>query len=278
MWRKSSFTEQDIDKTNCLVRKKCSKEYASRVIPFLGGILLLLLWQILSETGLVNRYVLPSPDRVFQVFMKMLLSGELLRDIGISFGRVLKGYGISLLLAFFLGSVRIFFPGSARIFDGNLQFMRNVPPIAMMPLLILWFGIGEKTKTVIIVLASFFPVYLSIVKGFISVDEKLIEVGKAFGYSTVRSFWHITLPAAMPDILVGCRTGLGYAWRAIIGAEMIAASSGLGYRILFSQQMARTDKVIVGILAIGTVGILTDLLMGICVNHSLKGVARHGWE
>ncbi len=249
-----------------------------KAAPFLGGLLLILVWGIVSGTGLVNRYVLPSPGRVLQTFGKMLASGELPRDIGISFGRVLYGFGIACILAFLLGTVRLLFPRAAALFDGNIQFLRNVPPIGMIPLLILWFGIGETTKTVIIVLASFFPIYLNIVKGFLSVDEKLLEVGRTFGYSRTRAFLHITLPAALPDILVGCRTGLGYAWRAIIAAEMIAASSGLGYRILFSQQMSRTDKVIVGIVAIGVVGMLTDYVMGRLVKRALKGVAEHGWD
>ena len=146
----------------------------------------------------------------------------------------------------------------------------------MIPLLILWCGIGETTKTVIIVLASFFPMYLSIVKGFTGCEKKLLEVGEVFGYTAFEKFRYIILPSAMADIFVGMRIGMGYSWRAIIGAEMVAASTGLGHVILFSQQMSRTDKVIVGILVIGIVGVLTDRLFGLVMNKLFRGTGGNG--
>ena len=148
----------------------------------------------------------------------------------------------------------------------------------MIPLLILWCGIGETTKTVIIVLASFFPMYLSIVKGFTGCERKLLEVGEVFGYTPFEKFRYIILPSAMVDIFVGMRIGMGYSWRAIIGAEMVAASTGLGHMILFSQQMSRTDKVIVGILVIGIVGFLTDRMFGILIKKLWKGTFENGWD
>ena len=138
--------------------------------------------------------------------------------------------------------------------------------------------IGETTKTVIIVLASFFPMYLSIVKGFTSCDKKLLEVGEVFGYTSFEKFRYIILPQASVDILVGMRIGMGYSWRAIIGAEMVAASTGLGHMILFAQQMSRTDKVIVGILVIGLVGYITDKLFGMAIKKMFKGVLKDGWN
>ena len=168
-------------------------------------------------------------------------------------------------------------PASGVFFEYLLQFFRNVPPISMIPLLILWCGIGETTKTVIIVLASFFPMYLNIVKGFTGCDRKLLEVGEMFGYSRARQFFSITLPYASADILVGMRIGLGYSWRAIIAAEMVAASTGLGHLILFAQQMSRTDRVIVGILVIGLVGYGTDRLFGWLIHKLLKGSWENGW-
>ena len=165
-------------------------------------------------------------------------------------------------------------PSPGRVF----QSFRNVPPLSMIPLLILWCGIGETTKTVIIVLASFFPMYLNIVKGFTGCDRKLLEVGTMFGYTDRQKFFRIMLPYAMADILVGMRIGLGYSWRAIIGAEMVAASTGLGHMILFAQQMSRTDKVIVGIFAIGIAGYLTDRIFGLLISIFLKGAGENGWN
>lgn len=150
--------------------------------------------------------------------------------------------------------------------------------IFRVPLLILRCGIRETTKTVIIVLASFFPMYLNIVKGFIGCDQKLLEVGNVFGYSRFERFTKIMLSYASADILVGMRIGLGYSWRAIIGAEMVAASFGLGHMILFAQQMSRTDKVIVGILVISLIGYATDCIFGCVIKKMLKGSCKNSWN
>lgn len=242
------------------------------LIVFLGA------WFFISELGMFSAYVLPSPQKVFDSFMKMLQSGEILADVIISFSRVLKGFSIALILAFFMGMFRVFIPGAAKYYEYVLQFFRNVPPLSMIPLLILWCGIGETTKTVIIVLAAFFPMYLSIVKGFTGCDKSLIEVGDVFGYKPLEKFTHIVIPYAMADILVGMRIGMGYSWRAIIGAEMVAASTGLGHMILFSQQMSRTDKVIVGIFVIGIVGFLCDKMFGLVIKKIFRGVGESGWN
>ena len=255
------------------------KPQLKRLLPALIGLgAILAIWTAACAADWVNAYVLPSPSKVWSTVVKLTVSGELLRDIGISLGRVFRGFGIAFALAFALAALRILAPVTAPWYEYIVQFFRNVPPISMIPLLILWCGIGETTKTVIIVLASFFPMYLSIVKGFTGCDERLLEVARSFSYSRVRAFFRVILPSAMPDILVGMRTSLGYSWRAIIGAEMVAASTGLGHMILFAQQMSRTDKVIVGILAIGLVGCVTDRLLGFVIKRFVGGTAQNGWD
>lgn len=246
--------------------------------PFIGIGIVLIAWVLTTKLGFLNSYVLPSPAKVSESFFKMLESGELFEDISISLMRVLKGFSIAFILAFIMGTFRTLLPASEPYYEHILEFLRNVPPLSMIPLLILWCGIGETTKTVIIILASFFPMYLSIVKGFTSCDRRLMEVGEVFGYTDFQKFTRIILPSAMADILVGMRIGMGYSWRAIIGAEMVAASTGLGHQILFAQQMSRTDKVIVGILVIGIVGILTDRVFAIVLRKLLKGNDGHGWN
>jgi len=251
----------------------------SKVIKTLISVLILLLiWTTVTQLELVSSYVLPSPAKVWDSFLKMLQSGEIFEDIYISYIRVLKGFFIATLLAFLFAMVRVVLPKCNDYYENILQFLKNVPPLSLISLLILWFGIGETTKIGIIVLTAFFPIYLNTVKGFASCDKKLLEVGEIYGYSKVSSFFRIRLPYAMSDILVGMRIGLGYSWRAIISAEMIAASTGLGHMILFAQQMSRTDKVIVGILVIGIVGYLTDRLFAIIIDKSLKGSQENGWD
>ena len=246
--------------------------------PLAGIGAVVLVWYMVSRLGLLSAYVLPPPSKVWSSFIKMLVTGELWKDIYISYVRVMKGFSIAFVLAFLLGMVRSLLPASGRYYEFIVQFFRNVPPLSMIPLLILWCGIGEMTKTVIIVLASFFPMYLNIVKGFTGCDRKLMEVGEMFGYSKGRRFLRIVLPYALADILVGMRIGLGYSWRVIIGAEMVAASTGLGHMILFAQQMSRTDKVIVGILVIGIVGYVTDRVFALAISKLLKGSGDNGWD
>ncbi|MBQ7758570.1 ABC transporter permease [Anaerotignum sp.] len=254
------------------------KKTLSALAPFIGIIAVFAAWFIICRLGIFSTYVLPTPEKVFDSFLKMLVSGEIFEDVIISLVRILKGFSIAFLLAFVLGMFRSLVPASEKYYDYIVQFFRNVPPLSLIPLLILWCGIGETTKTVIIVLASFFPMYLNIVKGFTGCDKKLLEVGDAFGYTKFEKFKHIILPYASADILVGMRIGMGYSWRAIIGAEMIAASSGIGHMILFAQEMSRTDKVIVGIFVVGIVGLVTDKIFGILLRKLFKGNGENGWN
>ena len=240
--------------------------------------IILLIWTVITKMQLVSSYVLPSPSKVFNSFIKMIQSGEIFEDIYISYLRVLQGFFIATLLAFLLAMIRVTLPKYNDYYESIVQFLKNVPPLSLIPLLILWLGIGETTKISIIVLTSFFPIYLNTVKGFESCDKKLLEVGEVYGYSKISSFFKIRLPYAMSDILVGMRVGLGYSWRAIISAEMIAASSGIGHMILFAQQMSRTDKVIVGILVIGVIGYITDRVFAFIIDKALKGSDVNGWD
>ena len=251
----------------------------SKVVKTSISVLIILaIWTIITKMELVSSYVLPSPSKVFNSFIKMLQSGEIFEDIYISYLRVLQGFFIATLLAFLLAMIRVTLPKYNDYYESIVQFLKNVPPLSLIPLLILWLGIGETTKISIIVLTSFFPIYLNTVKGFESCDKKLLEVGEVYGYSKVSSFFKIRLPYAMSDILVGMRVGLGYSWRAIISAEMIAASSGIGHMILFAQQMSRTDKVIVGILVIGVIGYITDRVFALIIDKALKGSDVNGWD
>ena len=251
----------------------------SKVVKTSISVLIILaIWTIITKMELVSSYVLPSPTKVLNSFVKMIQSGEIFEDIYISYLRVLQGFFIATLLAFLLAMIRVTLPKYNDYYESIVQFLKNVPPLSLIPLLILWLGIGETTKISIIVLTSFFPIYLNTVKGFESCDKKLLEVGQVYGYSKVSSFFKIRLPYAMSDILVGMRVGLGYSWRAIISAEMIAASSGIGHMILFAQQMSRTDKVIVGILVIGVIGYITDRVFALIIDKALKGSDVNGWD
>ncbi len=219
---------------------------------------ILIAWYLCSYFEVWSAYILPSPMQVWNTFVSMIQNGELFVHIFASLYRVLVGFSIAFVFAFFLGIIAGLKPALSPYYNHIVEFFRNVPPLSLIPLLILWVGIGEESKTIIIILASFFPMFLNIKKGFGSCDHKLLEVGKVLGLNPCQRFVKIILPSAVPDIFLGMKVGLGYSWRAIIGAEMIAAASGLGYFILDAQTMSRSDKVIVGILVIGLLGVICD--------------------
>ncbi|MBE5960599.1 MAG: ABC transporter permease [Lachnospiraceae bacterium] len=246
--------------------------------PLIMILLILIIWQIACSLHIWTEYILPPPSKVWKSFSKMFLSGDLFVDIRISLKRVFIGFFIAFMLAFSLGMTASLKPSLSGYYNWFVQFMRNVPPLSLIALLILWFGIGETSKIIIIVLASFFPMFLNIEKGFSQCDKKLIEVGASFHFSKREQFFRIILPNAIPDILVGMRIGLGYSWRAIIGAEMIAASTGLGHMILYAQQMSRSDKVIIGIIMIGLVGLICDKIFAVIISRLVKGDAENVWS
>ena len=243
--------------------------------PFYIFAVILVLWWIVAALEIWNTYLLPPPWKVAKTFVTMVERGEITSSILVSGKRVLTGAGISFVLAFTAGLCSAYLPERSEYWRHLSNFMRNVPPISLISLLILWFGIGETSKLIVIVLASVFPMYLNISKGFRECDRKLVEVGKTLGFSPFQIFVRICLPYAREDILVGLRTGLGYCWRALIGAEMFAAANGLGYTIVYAQQMSRSDKVLIGIFLIGFIGCVSDALFSLLIRRVCVGGVKH---
>ena len=243
--------------------------------PFYIFGIILALWWIVAALEIWNTYLLPPPWKVAKTFVTMVERGEITSSILVSGKRVLTGAGISFVLAFTAGLCSAYLPERSEYWRHLSNFMRNVPPISLISLLILWFGIGETSKLIVIVLASVFPMCLNISKGFRECDRKLVEVGKTLGFSPFQIFVRICLPYAREDILVGLRTGLGYCWRALIGAEMFAAASGLGYTIVYAQQMSRSDKVLIGIFLIGFIGCGSDALFSLLIRRVCVGGVKH---
>lgn len=245
---------------------------------FLKGLVLptgiILAWIAVSQFKLFSFYILPPPEQVLATAGFLLNNGLLLKHLTISFYRVIAGFLLAFLLAFplavLLGSTRQVAP----FLNPLLEFVRHIPPLACIPLLILWFGIGEASKLAVIILAAFFPVFLNTVNGIRQCDQKLLEVGDAFGFSPREKILRIVLPATLPFIIIGMRLGLGYSWRALIGAELVAASAGIGYMILDAEQISRSDIVIIGIVTIGTVGYLIDHLFLLLTRYGMPWAKR----
>lgn len=256
---------------SCVRRKKISAgilKYAKSIAVLIA---IIVIWHFAAESGRWSAYVLPAPQKVWQTAHKMWASGELIRHALSSFERVATGFSISFALGFIMSLLSYLFPKALPWYSHLMEAMRHVPPMSLIPLLILWFGIGETPKLIIIVLTSFFPIYMNTLAGLNQCDKKLSEVGALMGFSKVKIFFRILLPGALPSVLAGMRIALGYSWRSIIGAEMVAAFSGLGYMILDAQSMSRSDKVIVGIIVIGTVGFITDRIFGLITRFAAHG-------
>ena len=218
-------------------------------------------WVVLSAFKLVNPYLIPSPARIWNAAHQLIASGELIKHIAISLARVWGGFVLSVLFALPLALLFHESPLLRRLFHSPFEVIRAIPPLAMIPLLILWFGLGEGSKLAVIVLASFFPVFLSAQSGFGSMDSRWLELSRSLELPFKRHLFSVLIPASLPQIITGLRLGFGYAWRALLGAELIAAASGLGYFITDSQMMARTDRVFVGIITIGLLGAGFDVLL-----------------
>ncbi len=227
---------------------------------FMIFIILFLIWVLAFQLKLVSPYLLPSPLTVIATFVELLSNGRLFNNIHISILRVIKGFTFTLFLSVPLAILFHAVKKISLFFDSVFNFIRNVPPLAAVPLLILWFGIGEGSKLAIIILASFFPVFLNCLSGLNSVDRKLIEMGESINLNKFQQIIHILIPESLPSFITGITLGFGYSWRALIGAEMIAASKGLGYMILDAEELAKTDVVFVGILTIGMLGVLFDIV------------------
>lgn len=230
-------------------------------------LLLVAAWQLVTAQGVFSAYLLPGPAQVWASFLELWQNGMLIQNLAVSLKRVFTGFAISCCLAVPLGILC----GQSKRFDQYcwllLEFLRHVPPLAAVPLIILWAGIGEASKLVIIVLASFFPLFLNTYSGIHSCDKRLLEVGRSLGFTLQEQILQIRIPAALESIVVGMQLALGYSWRALIGAELIAASAGIGYLILDAEEMSRPDVVIVGMLAIGIIGTLIDYVFMIIIKR-----------
>ena len=235
------------------------------------------LWWILSALRLVNPYLIPAPGKIFSAAARLLAGGELAGHIRISLLRVWSGYLISAGAALPLALIFHESPPLRKAFHGIFETVRAVPPLALIPLLILWFGIGEASKLAVIVLATFFPIFLNAESGFDSMDSRWLELSRSLELSFPRHLRSVLIPAALPQIITGMRLGFGYSWRALLGAELFASASGLGYLITDAQAMARTDRVFVGIFTIGLLGVIFDALFRFLAARLLPAFENFSW-
>jgi len=233
---------------------------ARRLVPWLVPVGLVVAWQIASSLGWLSTRVLPAPVDVVKAAWRLTASGELWTHVRVSAARALTGLaiggGLGLALGLLTGSVKV----AETLLDSTLQMVRNIPALALIPLVILWFGIDESAKLFLIAVSVFFPIYLNTFHGIRNVDPQLIEMGRTYGLTRWQLYKEVILPGAMSSILVGLRFSLGLMWVILIVAETISAQSGIGYLTMNAREFLQTDVVLVGILLYALLGKLADLL------------------
>jgi sulfonate transport system permease protein len=230
------------------------QSFMRQLVPWLVPALILVVWQALAMAGLIAARVLPAPTEVARAGWELLTEGALIEDVAISARRALTGFLIGGGIGFILGLVNGFFPWGARLLDSSVQMGRNIPHLALIPLVILWFGIGEEARLFLVAIGVAFPIYINTYHGVRSVDAGLIEMSKTYGLSTWQLFRQVILPGALPSILVGVRYALGIMWLTLIVAESIAATSGIGYVTMNAREFLQTDVLVLGILMYALLG------------------------
>ncbi|MDQ0935711.1 ABC transporter permease [Streptomyces turgidiscabies] len=226
-----------------------------------GPLALLALWQLLSSTGVLTPGILASPERIAQVGSDMVADGSL----GIAMGTSLQRVALGLLFGAVIGTGLALVSGLFRVgedlVDAPVQMLRTVPFVGLIPLFIIWFGIGEVPKVAIITLGVTFPLYLNVYAGIRGVDAQLIEAGESLGLSRWGLVRHVVLPGALPGAMTGLRYSLGIAWLALVFAEQINADAGIGALMVQARDFLRTDVIVVCLIVYAFLGLLADFVV-----------------
>ncbi|OWY64378.1 alkanesulfonate transporter permease subunit [cyanobacterium TDX16] len=230
------------------------------LIPWGVPFSIILLWQLFSSIGWIPTRILPAPLDVVSAAFRLASTGELFRNIGISAMRAITGFLLGGSIGFSLGLLNGISRLAEQLLDTSIQMLRNIPNLALIPLVILWFGIGDEARLFLVSLGVMFPIYLNTFHGIRSVAPGLIEMGKVYGLNAWGLFWRIILPGAMSSILVGVRFSLGIMWLTLIVAETIAADSGIGYMAMNAREFMQTDVVVLSILLYALFGKLADAI------------------
>jgi len=248
-------TAPPASRSNGLVR------FARPLLGLLVPVVLAVGWELAVRAGLSDGRLVPPPSRIYAQFDELARSGELLRHVTATLLRVVAGFGVGTGLGTVLGAISGYSTLVRRLIDPSLQGLRAVPSIAWIPLFILWLGIFETSKVALIAAGVFFPVYLGVMGAVMSVDRKIVEVGRVFRLSGVQMVWRILLPAVLPAYVIALRAGLGLGWMFVVAAEFMGASEGLGYLLIDGQQLGKPAEIVAAIVAFALLGKTTDWLI-----------------
>jgi sulfonate transport system permease protein len=253
---------------------RASRDLPARLVRPAVGLLLpvaaALLWEAAVRLGLANGRLVPPPSVIFQTFVELARAGELQRHVLVTSGRVAAGFGIGVVAGTLAGAIAGYSGLTRRLLDPTLQALRAIPSIAWVPLFVLWFGIFEGSKITLIAVGVFFPVYLGVMGAILSVDRKLVEVGRIFRLSDAAMVWRILLPAVLPSYVIALRSGLGLGWMFVVAAELLGASEGLGYLLIDGQQLGKPAEIVAAIVAFAILGKTSDWIIVIVAAPLLR--------
>ncbi|MHC8380203.1 ABC transporter permease [Pseudomonas sp. LB3P14] len=260
---------------NKAIRLSSDLQGASKLIPnwlrnwrtpevllrLVSPIALLLLWELASQWGLIPQRIIAAPSQIGGTLWAMIVSGELGKHLLVSLQRALLGLSIGVSV----GVVAALITGLSKrgevILDSPMQMLRTIPSLALVPLFILWFGIGEFTKIALIVTGTTFPVYLNLFAGIRNIDPKLIEAANTLGLNRRELIWHVILPGSLPSFFVGLRYSLGISWLALVFVEQINTTAGIGFLASDARDFMRTDVIVICLLIYSVLGLLIDGLI-----------------
>jgi sulfonate transport system permease protein len=233
-------------------------------------VVLLVAWQLISASGVVPSYRLPTPLEVWQAAIDLTQRGLLFTDVGISVQRVLLGFVIGSIVGLVIGSLVGLSRWASVLFSPTIGAIRAVPSLAWVPLLILYIGINEDEKVLLIAIGAFFPVYTTVAGALRHVDRQLVEVGQAYGLKRINLLARVQLPAILPSVVSGLRLALAQSWLFLVAAELIASSLGLGFLLKDSQDNGRIDRLFLAIILLAVLGKITDALIGLVERYLLR--------
>jgi sulfonate transport system permease protein len=254
-------------------QKRTGAAMARFARPALGLVIPLVLavgWEAFVRAGFSDGRLMPTPSRIYEEFAQLYRLGELQRHTYATLLRVAVGFGLGAIFGTILGAISGYSVTIRRLIDPSLQGLRSVPSIAWIPLFILWLGIFELSKVTLIAVGVFFPVYLGVMGAVISVDRKIIEVGRAFRLSGPGMVRRILLPAVLPSYIISLRSGLGLGWMFVVAAEIMGASEGLGYLLIDGQQLGKPAEIVAAIVAFAVLGKATDALLAAIASPFLQ--------
>jgi len=235
----------------------------------------LALWQLFGDLGYISSLMFPTPAVIAQSFVDLAASGDLWAHFKISVWRALTGFVLGGGLGLAFGVAVGLFRRTEKLLDPSFQMIRMIPSLAVVPLFIFWFGIGEQSKVLLIAKGAFFPIYINTFMGIRNVDNKLFEVARVLGFSRIKQIVRLVLPAAVPNILLGARISMGLAWLGLVVAELIASTEGIGYMMSDARQFADTPVVFVGIFVFAAAGLATDTLIRVIEGWLLRWKDRY---